>query len=155
MLSFYFALVGNDSDIIVTGVFGDGTSVTKQYKVDDEAGTDFAVGEVTLAEPFNGAEAGDNTDVLGNAQGSNGPFYFANLGTSFTNVKKVFFYSDQDSNLRLDCVGLEAMLSSAQDPSSCGTSSDEPPVVPLPAAGWMLLAGVGGLAAMRRRKKKS
>ncbi|MEO9576479.1 MAG: VPLPA-CTERM sorting domain-containing protein [Tateyamaria sp.] len=25
--------------------------------------------------------------------------------------------------------------------------------VPLPAAGWMLLAGVGGLAAMRRRKK--
>ena len=25
--------------------------------------------------------------------------------------------------------------------------------VPLPAAGWMLIAGVGGLAAMRRRKK--
>lgn len=25
--------------------------------------------------------------------------------------------------------------------------------VPLPAAGWMLLAGVGGFAAMRRRKK--
>lgn len=28
-------------------------------------------------------------------------------------------------------------------------------VVPLPAAGWMLLAGVGGLAAMRRRRKKT
>lgn len=26
-------------------------------------------------------------------------------------------------------------------------------VVPLPAAGWLLLAGVGGLAAMKRRKK--
>jgi hypothetical protein len=26
-------------------------------------------------------------------------------------------------------------------------------VVPLPAAGWMLLAGIGGLAAMRRRQK--
>ena len=25
--------------------------------------------------------------------------------------------------------------------------------VPLPAAGWMLLAGVGGLVAMRRRRK--
>ena len=31
----------------------------------------------------------------------------------------------------------------------------DPPVdvVPLPAAGWMLMAGLGGLAAMRRRKK--
>jgi hypothetical protein len=27
--------------------------------------------------------------------------------------------------------------------------------VPLPAAGWMLLAGVGGLAALRRRRQKS
>ncbi|MEM0949357.1 MAG: VPLPA-CTERM sorting domain-containing protein [Pseudomonadota bacterium] len=26
-------------------------------------------------------------------------------------------------------------------------------VVPLPAAGWMLIAGIGGLAAMKRRKK--
>ncbi|MEE4208604.1 MAG: VPLPA-CTERM sorting domain-containing protein [Parvularcula sp.] len=29
----------------------------------------------------------------------------------------------------------------------------EAAVVPLPAAGWMLLAGVGGLAAMKRRRK--
>lgn len=28
-----------------------------------------------------------------------------------------------------------------------------PAVVPLPAAGWMLLAGLGGLAAMKRRRK--
>ncbi len=28
----------------------------------------------------------------------------------------------------------------------------DPNVVPLPAAGWMLVAGLGGLAAMRRRK---
>jgi hypothetical protein len=30
---------------------------------------------------------------------------------------------------------------------------DSVAVVPLPAAGWMLLAGVGGLVAVRRRKK--
>lgn len=29
---------------------------------------------------------------------------------------------------------------------------DDLPPVPLPAAGWMLLAGLGGIAAMRRRK---
>jgi hypothetical protein len=30
---------------------------------------------------------------------------------------------------------------------------DGMPAVPLPAAGWMLLAGVGGLVAVRRRRK--
>jgi hypothetical protein len=30
---------------------------------------------------------------------------------------------------------------------------DDMPPVPLPAAGWMLIAGIGGLAALRRRKK--
>lgn len=34
-----------------------------------------------------------------------------------------------------------------------GTFTADVNVVPLPAAGWMLLAGVGGLAALRRRKK--
>ncbi len=31
------------------------------------------------------------------------------------------------------------------------TAAGQAPAVPLPAAGWMLLAGLGGLAAMRRR----
>jgi hypothetical protein len=32
------------------------------------------------------------------------------------------------------------------------TGETPPPPIPLPAAGWLLLAGVGGLAAMRRKK---
>lgn len=35
------------------------------------------------------------------------------------------------------------------------TPPPNPNVIPLPAAGWMLLAGLGGLAAMRRRKDKA
>lgn len=33
-----------------------------------------------------------------------------------------------------------------------GASFTSPAVVPLPAAGWLLLAGIGGLAALKRRK---
>jgi hypothetical protein len=33
------------------------------------------------------------------------------------------------------------------------TPPPPPNVVPLPAAGWMLLAGLGGIAAMKRRRK--
>jgi hypothetical protein len=39
----------------------------------------------------------------------------------------------------------------AGDPG-CGVTPT-PNVIPLPAAGWLLLAGVGGLAAIRRRRK--
>jgi hypothetical protein len=34
-------------------------------------------------------------------------------------------------------------------------STGDTPVIPLPAAGWLLLAGIGGLATMRRRKKSA
>jgi len=34
-----------------------------------------------------------------------------------------------------------------------GTPVPPPSAVPLPAAGWMLLAGLGGIAALRRRRK--
>ncbi|AXI48380.1 hypothetical protein C1J03_21730 [Sulfitobacter sp. SK012] len=33
--------------------------------------------------------------------------------------------------------------------------AEEVPPVPLPAAGWMLMAGIGGIAATRRRKSKA
>jgi hypothetical protein len=49
----------------------------------------------------------------------------------------------------VDCAGVNAPTISH---ISVFTAGDQPGVVPLPAAGWLLLAGVGGLAAMRRKK---
>ena len=43
-------------------------------------------------------------------------------------------------------------LSNIQLFATGGLVPDMPPV-PLPAAGWMLVAGIGGLAAMRRRRR--
>ncbi|WP_254813781.1 VPLPA-CTERM sorting domain-containing protein [Rhodovulum sp. ES.010] len=40
----------------------------------------------------------------------------------------------------------------SKGPSHITFYDSAPAPIPLPAAGWMLLAGVGGLAAVRRRK---
>lgn len=53
----------------------------------------------------------------------------------FQDVDKIVWSSKGSGQARLDTINLERMG-----------------VVPLPAAGWLLLAGLGGLAAMRRRK---
>jgi hypothetical protein len=47
---------------------------------------------------------------------------------------------------------LEGQDGSTKDINNTGVF-DAPSPVPLPAAGWMLIAGLGGLAAMGRRRK--
>ncbi|MEM9394486.1 MAG: VPLPA-CTERM sorting domain-containing protein [Pseudomonadota bacterium] len=55
--------------------------------------------------------------------------------------------------------GMDSFVLDAADPD--GTSREnlrwsvEVSPVPLPAAGWLLLAGVGGLAAMKRKKRNA
>jgi hypothetical protein len=56
------------------------------------------------------------------------------------------------SPLSFDFFGVR-FQSVAENGGFGGSTSFEGSAIPLPAAGWMLLAGIGGLAAMRRRKK--
>ena len=64
-------------------------------------------------------------------------------------------------NTALDFVGVAGTYVLKIDGSQASTNNPGATydigitAVPLPAAGWMLIAGLGGLAAMRRRKKAS
>jgi hypothetical protein len=62
------------------------------------------------------------------------PFTLAALMAPFTNVTEVFFRHADNGTVRIDNIGAV------------------PAAVPIPAAGGLLLLGLGGLAAMRRRK---
>lgn len=78
--------------------------------------------------------------------------YVASLGMNdsiFTGVKSVTWYGLSSANNRLDCVVVSYAGSVGN--TNCGLEPDG--YIPLPAAGWMLIGGIGGLAALRRKKK--
>lgn len=93
--------------------------------------------------------AGDfMSDAFG--EGSGGQFSsFAGLSTSAIGIAAV----NADSAWRLQQLGLSFGGTTPQPPTTTPPPTSPPPPapVPLPAAGWMLIAGIGGLLAMRRR----
>lgn len=97
----------------------------------------------------------DNNDDVSLTWNGDSTFYPGNNGTvSLGGVQSSFLYVeafgqgfcvDNPSFLCLSPFGNDQFTVAEVKVSS----------VPLPAAGWMLLAGLGGLAAMRRRNKEA
>lgn len=78
---------------------------------------------------------GTSGDIYNGNIGNNDPYYATVMSPLFQDVEFVTWRTVSTTNARIDDI-----------------SASIPPI-PLPAAGWMLLVGIGGLAAMRRRWK--
>lgn len=78
--------------------------------------------------------------------------YVATFTTEFANVLSVSWYNKTSANIRVDCVKTSYDGGSDVYSKACGFEPTPPAVVPVPAAGLLLVGGLGALAAIRRRK---
>lgn len=75
--------------------------------------------------------------------------YLVTLKQDWTGLGEVIWAVNQEGQATLDCIGLRRdSQSTVADGCTPGTTP-----IPIPAAGWMMIAGIGGLAAVRRRRK--
>ncbi len=87
----------------------------------------------TLFLPVTPQGSGDPTGVFN---------VFVPIGVTFDGIARSIDFGGTENQIAFDNVTFGS--------ATPGTGGPSP--IPLPAAGWMLIAGIGGLAAMRRRK---
>ncbi|PTX56530.1 putative secreted protein [Litoreibacter ponti] len=107
-------------------------------------------GDLTFEDLFGSFET-----AAGNTQDSVFNWFTASDGEllpGFTSAPGFFGFANS-----VPASGIIGILSNENGSAAFGAGEavvgdDEPEPVPLPAAGWLLLAGLGGLGAMRKRK---
>lgn len=73
---------------------------------------------------------------------------FVPIGVGFSGIAKSIDFGGV-----VDQIGFDNITFGSEDPGDTGGRVDD--VVPLPATAWLMLAGIGGLAAAKRRKKSA
>jgi hypothetical protein len=146
----FFDVYDDDGDIFrfMVGQVYDGTNGVTVVSADT-----FTVGTVNADDGWFAIFANSFTINVGQRSGQVG---------SFDNIQMWSWNASDVANTRIDCVtisktangdNIDASSASSARSALSSCAPTPPEVIPLPAAGWLLLAGVGGLAAMRGRKK--
>lgn len=75
-------------------------------------------------------------------------------GGNYTAWLQVLFLDDRRAGINPDAIITMNLAFTNLLPVG-GNPNGDPPPIPLPAAGWLLLAGIGGLAAVARRRRSA
>jgi hypothetical protein len=156
LLGFFVDLTGQGNDD------GNFLTVTGKFEEEENKGDVFMtllIDNTNFAEFSGGGDYADIFDrdgepvseIIPHGGSANGVFVMIYDGF-FYGVTSISWNALGSANVRLDCVALSRPTGegsvSLVEMTSCNPN---PSVIPLPAAGWLLFAGLGSLAVMRRR----
>jgi hypothetical protein len=144
LLGFWFSLEGQGNnptkDVILYGFQGDTIAKTLVFSIDKLFSTLLGEGASLVGGIGDSGTGQDPDEDCIDTKICDGVGYAVTL-TGWTDLTRVLWDVDREGNSSLDTIKLSR------------DGDTPPPVVPLPAAGWLLIAGIGGLAALRQRKR--
>ena len=152
---------GNDFDVMLDLASGEFGNLTTFYlAADGNLGcgslTNLSTGFTSCTDDPSTITGDGSINPLNDDYDFDLAFTFRQTGSNKVDVALPFSFtiSDPDDNFALgdfEAIGLRFKSSSNAEGSDKLVGTPDMTPIPLPAAGWMLLAGLGGLAAARRR----